>query len=115
MCNNDAAIVTSSSDFERTTQVLSPFDPEFQYIIVRPRLSAKFAEVRMPRPEPTAALIDGSARARRDRRAAARGNTQLTSATPQATDASTAAAHRWLNAAKQTPSRPGTVQLLRAT
>jgi hypothetical protein len=59
-------------DLDQANLMLTPLDPEFAYLISRPRLSAKLAEVRQPGPEPTTALLDGSARAVRDARIARR-------------------------------------------
>jgi hypothetical protein len=51
---------------------LTALDAEFHHIISHPKLSAEFAKLREPRPEASASLLDGSARARRDRRIAQR-------------------------------------------
>lgn len=111
MHNNESAS-TYPIDFEQTTQVLSPYDPQFEYMIVRPRLSAKFAEVRQPRPVPTSALIDGSARARRDCRAAARGVVLPTPAERRCT-LQPATASR-IRASSPAPFRPGVYPPLHA-
>ncbi|SMC99117.1 hypothetical protein [Kibdelosporangium aridum] len=58
-------------DFGQDT-ALTPLDPEFHHLVSNPRLSAELAQLREPGPEPTTALLDGSARARRDRRIAER-------------------------------------------
>ncbi|WP_156934796.1 hypothetical protein [Pseudonocardia spinosispora] len=47
-------------------------DMEFQYFVVRERLSRKLTEVRLGPPVVTRALLDGSARRRRDQRMAGR-------------------------------------------
>jgi hypothetical protein len=65
---DDAATV----DLDQANLMLTPLDPEFAYLISRPRLSAQLAQVRQLGPEPTAALTDGSARAVRDARIARR-------------------------------------------
>jgi hypothetical protein len=56
---------------------LTALDAEFHYLISHPRLSAEFAKMREQGPAASASLLDGSARARRDRRIAQRalGNT----------------------------------------
>ncbi|MFC0439413.1 hypothetical protein [Kutzneria buriramensis] len=51
---------------------LTTLDAEYHYLISHPKLSSEFAQLREPRPEPTTSLLDGSARARRDRRIAQR-------------------------------------------
>lgn len=45
---------------------------ELAHVLSTPTLAAELAQVRRPRPEPTTALADGSARRRRDERVAAR-------------------------------------------
>jgi hypothetical protein len=57
--------------------MLTALDAEFHHLISHPKLSAEFAQVHEPRPVATMSLLDGSARARRDRRIAQRalGNT----------------------------------------
>jgi hypothetical protein len=55
-------------------------DVELAYVVSRTGLSAEFAQVRHPWPGPTSAQRDGSARANRDRRIAAR--RRLVSITP---------------------------------
>jgi hypothetical protein len=64
-------------DLDTDDLMLTPLDPEFHHLIADPQLSAELAALRQPRPEPTSALLDGSALARRDRRIAQRalGNT----------------------------------------
>jgi hypothetical protein len=64
---NDASVIEISS-----TRLWSELDPEFAYFVVRKPLSAQLAEVRQDLPVLTSALADGSARARRDERIAAR-------------------------------------------
>jgi hypothetical protein len=59
-------------DLDLADGMLTPLDPEYHHLISDPRLSAELAELRQPCPEPTTALLDGSARARRDRRIAQR-------------------------------------------
>jgi hypothetical protein len=56
---------------------LTALDAEFHYLISHPKLSAEFAKMREQGPAASASLLDGSARARRDRRIAQRamGNT----------------------------------------
>ncbi|EWM14619.1 hypothetical protein [Kutzneria sp. 744] len=51
---------------------LTALDAEFHYLISHPRLSAEFAKMREQGPTASASLLDGSARARRDRRIAQR-------------------------------------------
>jgi hypothetical protein len=67
---NDLEVIEVSS-----TRLWSELDPEFAYFVVRKPLSARLAEVRQDPPVVTSALADGSARARRDERIAARLNT----------------------------------------
>ena len=64
--------VNSGRWSESSTSLWCPLDPEFQYFVVRERLSAQLTQVRQGVPVPTSALRDGTARARRDRRVAAR-------------------------------------------
>ncbi|WP_433267272.1 hypothetical protein ACQPZF_01005 [Actinosynnema sp. CS-041913] len=52
--------------------VLTALDAEFHHLISHPKLSAELAELRRPQPVTTTAVLDGSARARRDRRIAQR-------------------------------------------
>ncbi|NUT91245.1 MAG: hypothetical protein HOY78_04370 [Saccharothrix sp.] len=52
--------------------VLTALDAEFHHLISHPTLSAELAELRRPLPVRTTAMLDGSARARRDRRIAQR-------------------------------------------
>ncbi|MBP2330614.1 hypothetical protein JOF56_010999 [Kibdelosporangium banguiense] len=59
-------------DLDTDDLMLTSLDPEFHHLISDPTLSAELAALRQPRPEPTTALLDGSARARRDRRVARR-------------------------------------------
>jgi hypothetical protein len=56
---------------------LTALDAEFHHLISHPTLSAEFAKMRERGPAASASLLDGSARARRDRRIAQRalGNT----------------------------------------
>jgi hypothetical protein len=51
---------------------LTILDLEFHYLISHPKLSAEFAKLREASPAASASLLDGSARARRDRRIAQR-------------------------------------------
>ncbi len=51
---------------------LTALDAEFHHIISHPTLSAEFAQLHEPRPDASASLLDGSARARRNRRIAQR-------------------------------------------
>jgi hypothetical protein len=51
---------------------LTALDAEFHHLISHPKLSAEFAQLHEPRPEATTSLLDGTARARRDRRIAQR-------------------------------------------
>ncbi|QUQ70585.1 hypothetical protein [Kutzneria sp. CA-103260] len=51
---------------------LTTLDAEFHHLISHPKLSAEFAQLHEPQPVKTTALLDGSARARRDRRIANR-------------------------------------------
>jgi hypothetical protein len=55
------------------TRLWCSLDMEFQYFVVRERLSKQLAEVRRGLPVPTSALRDGSARRRREQRIAQRG------------------------------------------
>ncbi|MFC0540646.1 hypothetical protein [Kutzneria chonburiensis] len=71
----DAAVYPDHAadvDLDQANLLLTPLDPEFAHLISRPRLSAQLAVVRQPGPEPTTALLDGSARAARDARVARR-------------------------------------------
>ncbi|MFC0436623.1 hypothetical protein [Kutzneria buriramensis] len=61
-----------SVDLDQANLMLTPLDPEFAYLISHPRLSAQLAAVRQLGPEPTTALVDGSARKARDARIARR-------------------------------------------
>jgi hypothetical protein len=54
------------------TMLWCSLDVEFQYFVVRERLSKQLAEVRQGWPVPASALRDGSARRRREHRIAQR-------------------------------------------
>jgi hypothetical protein len=57
---------------QSSTMLWCSLDMEFQYFVVRERLSKQLAEVRQGLPVPTSALQDGSARRRREQRIAQR-------------------------------------------
>ncbi|WP_445184432.1 hypothetical protein ACTXG6_39590 [Pseudonocardia sp. Cha107L01] len=54
------------------TMLWCSLDMEFQYFVVRERLSKQLSEVRQGLPVPTSALRDGTARRRREQRIAQR-------------------------------------------
>jgi len=70
----DADIEPTAEDIAAidASGTLTALDAEFHHLISHPKLSAEFAQLREPRPEATASLLDGTARERRDRRIAQR-------------------------------------------
>jgi hypothetical protein len=69
---DEVTTVDHGVDLDQANLMLTPLDPEFAHLISHPRLSAQLAAVRQAGPEPTTALLDGSAREIRDARIARR-------------------------------------------